>query len=77
MDLFLIIFSAALIILGIIGSFMPVLPGPLTSWFGLFTLNLISSIEIDKTLLIIIKIYFLRRESIIKIMITYLRYITV
>ena len=53
MDLFLIIFSATLIILGIIGSFMPVLPGPLTSWVGLFTLNLISSIEIDKTLLVI------------------------
>ena len=32
---------------------MPILPGPLTSWFGLFILNLISSIEIDSTLLII------------------------
>ena len=53
MDLFLIIISAVLIILGIIGSFMPILPGPLTSWFGLFIVNLISSVEIDSTLLII------------------------
>ena len=53
MDLLLIIISAVLIILGIIGSFMPILPGPLTSWFGLFIVNLISSVEIDNTLLII------------------------
>jgi len=53
MDLLLIIISAVLIVLGIIGSFMPILPGPLTSWFGLFILNLISSVEIDSTLLII------------------------
>ena len=53
MDLLLIIISAVLIILGIIGSFMPILPGPLTSWFGLFILNLISSVEIDSALLII------------------------
>ena len=53
MDLLLIIISAVLIVLGIIGSFMPILPGPLTSWFGLFILNLISSVEIDSALLII------------------------
>ena len=53
MDLFLLILSAMLIISGIIGSFMPIIPGPLTSWFGLFSLNLISTVEIDKTLLII------------------------
>ena len=32
---------------------MPVLPGPLASWLGLFTLNLISSIEINQTLLVV------------------------
>jgi hypothetical protein len=53
MDLLLIIISGVLIILGVIGSFMPILPGPLTSWFGLFILNLISSIEIENTLLTI------------------------
>lgn len=53
MDLFLLILSAMLIISGIIGSFIPIIPGPLTSWFGLFILNLISTVEIDKTLLII------------------------
>ena len=53
MDLFLIIISSILIISGIIGGFIPILPGPLTSWFGLFILNLINTIEIDKILLII------------------------
>ena len=53
MDLFLIIISSLLIIIGIVGSFMPVIPGPLTSWFGLFLLNLIPTIEIDNSILAI------------------------
>ena len=32
---------------------MPVIPGPLTSWFGLFLLNLIPTIEIDNSILAI------------------------
>lgn len=53
MDLFLIIISSLLIILGMAGSFMPILPGPLTSWFGLFIFNLIPTAEIDSTILVI------------------------
>lgn len=34
MDLFLIIFSFIFILLGILGSFLPILPGPLTGWIG-------------------------------------------
>ena len=53
MDLFLIIISSLLIILGMVGSFMPIIPGPLTSWFGLFIFNLIPTAEIDNTILVI------------------------
>ena len=53
MDLFLIIISSLLIILGMAGSFMPIIPGPLTSWFGLFIFNLIPTAEIDSTILVI------------------------
>lgn len=53
MDLFLIIISSLLIILGMAGSFMPILPGPLTSWFGLFIFNLIPTAEIESTILVI------------------------
>ncbi|MED5355081.1 MAG: DUF456 domain-containing protein [Bacteroidota bacterium] len=53
MDLFLIIISSLLIILGMVGSFMPIIPGPLTSWFGLFIFNLIPTVEIDNTILVI------------------------
>ncbi len=53
MDLFLIIISSLLIILGMVGSFMPIIPGPLTSWFGLFIFNLIPTAEINSTILVI------------------------
>jgi hypothetical protein len=40
-------------ILGILGSFLPVLPGPLTSWFGLLALHFTDSVPINWTFLII------------------------
>lgn len=40
------------IILGIAGSFLPVIPGPLTSWVGLFTLSYVTSINISTNFLI-------------------------
>ena len=39
MDIFLVLLGFVLVILGIIGSFLPILPGPLTSWFGLLALH--------------------------------------
>ncbi|CAM1360659.1 conserved membrane hypothetical protein [Tenacibaculum sediminilitoris] len=39
MDLFLVILGFAFVCLGIIGSFLPVLPGPITSWVGLLLLH--------------------------------------
>ncbi len=53
MDIILIIISALLIVLGIIGSFLPVLPGPLTSWLGLFVLHLTDVIPMNTSFIII------------------------
>jgi len=40
MDLILALLGLLLVILGIIGSVLPVLPGPITGWFGLLLLSL-------------------------------------
>jgi uncharacterized protein YqgC (DUF456 family) len=53
MDIALIIISSLLMILGIAGSFLPVLPGPLTSWAGLFLLSFTDTVSISHKILII------------------------
>lgn len=53
MDIILLSIASLFIILGIIGSFLPVLPGPITSWLGLLTLHFIDAIPINKSFLII------------------------
>ena len=40
MDIFLAVLGFCFVCLGIIGSFLPVLPGPITSWIGLLLLHL-------------------------------------
>ena len=52
MDIFLIIIAAFLMVLGIIGSFLTVLPGPITSWVGLLVLYLMPEIEVGLPTLI-------------------------
>ncbi len=47
MDTFLLISGLLLSILGIIGSFIPVLPGPPTGWVGLLLLYLTSVVPMD------------------------------
>lgn len=47
MDTFLLITGFLLIIIGIIGSFIPVLPGPPTGWIGLLLLYLTSIVPMD------------------------------
>lgn len=47
MDLLLVFVSLLLILLGIIGSFLPVLPGPPVSWLGLLVLHLTEAIPMD------------------------------
>ena len=53
MDIFLIIISLLFMILGIAGSFLPVLPGPLTSWVGLLILHFTDVVAMNRTFLII------------------------
>jgi uncharacterized protein YqgC (DUF456 family) len=51
MDIVLIIIGFILIIGGIIGSFIPILPGPITSWFGLLFLYLTDAVPMSYTVL--------------------------
>lgn len=64
MDIILVLIAFLLMVGGIVGSFLPVLPGPLTSWFGLLVLYLTKAIELNYwvlgiTLAIAIGIYIL------------------
>ncbi|AOW21692.1 DUF456 domain-containing protein [Urechidicola croceus] len=51
MDIFLLLLGFFFIFLGIIGSFLPVLPGPITGWIGLLLLHLTKIIPLDWTFL--------------------------
>ena len=52
MDIVLVILGFVLIIGGIIGSVLPILPGPIMSWFGLLFLYLTDSIPMSCTILL-------------------------
>jgi uncharacterized protein YqgC (DUF456 family) len=47
MDILLLFLGLVCMILGVIGAFLPVLPGPLTGWFGLLLLSFTSIIPKD------------------------------
>lgn len=51
MDIILVALGFVLCIVGIIGSLLPVLPGPPISWLGLLMLYLTEAIEMNYTLL--------------------------
>ena len=53
MEILLLITAFVFVILGIIGSFLPVIPGPITSWLGLLILHLSNTVPINKSFLII------------------------
>lgn len=53
MDIFLAVIAALFMILGVIGSFLPVLPGPLTSWIGLLILHLTDAVPMNWSFLVI------------------------
>ena len=52
MDLLLLLLGVFFIILGIIGSFIPVLPGPITSWVGLLLIHLTNAIPNNWTFIL-------------------------
>ena len=52
MDLFLLFIAFLFSCLGIIGSFLPILPGPLTGWFGLWILHMTETIPMNKIFLL-------------------------
>lgn len=51
MDLFLVFIGFILMLVGILGSFLPVLPGPPVSWIGLLVLHSTSAIPMNWTFL--------------------------
>ena len=51
MDIFIIIIGLICMILGILGSFLPVLPGPILSWIGLLLLYFTKAIDMNYWLL--------------------------
>lgn len=51
MDIFLILLGFIFILLGIAGSFLPVLPGPITGWVGLLLLYLTEAVPMSYTFL--------------------------
>ena len=48
MDMLLIFISGFFILLGIAGSFLPIIPGPMTSWLGIFILSFTQYVLINK-----------------------------
>ncbi|WP_400076376.1 DUF456 domain-containing protein [Winogradskyella sp. R77965] len=53
MEFFLVLAALLLMILGIVGSFLPVLPGPLTSWAGLLVLHFTEGVQLSQAFLIV------------------------
>jgi len=51
MDVFLLIVGFLIALLGVIGSFLPILPGPFTSWVGLLLLHFTSAVPQDSAFL--------------------------
>ncbi|WP_340154401.1 DUF456 domain-containing protein [uncultured Winogradskyella sp.] len=52
MEIFLVLAALLLMVLGIVGSFLPILPGPLTSWAGLLVLHFSDGVEMSQAFLI-------------------------
>jgi hypothetical protein len=52
MDIFFLIIGLLFCIIGLIGSFVPIIPGPITSWLGLLILHLTSIVNLDYTFLV-------------------------
>tara|TARA_B100000989_G_C19346674_1_gene387304 strand:+ start:198 stop:698 length:501 start_codon:yes stop_codon:yes gene_type:complete len=53
MNNLLILLSGCFILLGIAGSFLPIIPGPITAWIGILILSFVPNIPINFTFLIL------------------------
>lgn len=53
MDIFLLFLGFFVTILGLVGAFLPVLPGPLTSWVGLLILHFTKAVNFSSTFLLV------------------------
>jgi len=53
MDILLLFLGFLFMILGLIGAFIPVLPGPLTSWLGLLLLDFTKAVSFSTSFMII------------------------
>ena len=53
MDIFLIIIGLIFCLIGLIGSFTPIIPGPITSWLGLLIIHFSDFIPFNSKFLII------------------------
>ena len=47
MDILIFVIGIILCLTGIVGSFIPVVPGPITSWFGILILNLTDAVPFN------------------------------
>jgi uncharacterized protein YqgC (DUF456 family) len=52
MDIFLLIIGLLFCVTGLIGSFVPIIPGPITSWLGLLILHFTSIVQLDYSFLL-------------------------
>ena len=53
MDIIFLITGLLLCLIGIVGSFLPIIPGPVTSWLGILLLNLTSAVEFNLNFVLI------------------------
>ncbi|MFS4483678.1 DUF456 domain-containing protein [Hyunsoonleella sp. 2307UL5-6] len=53
MDIVLLIIAALFMLLGIIGSFLPVLPGPIMGWIGLLIIHFTDAIPMNTIFLVV------------------------
>lgn len=53
MELLLIVIAFLLVILGVAGSFLPIIPGPLTCWLGLLVLHYTEGVDMSLSFLIV------------------------
>ena len=52
MDIFLLILGLILCLIGLIGSFTPIIPGPLSSWLGILVIHFTSYVPFSNQLII-------------------------